>query len=110
MSGGGDGAGGGGDATGDAGRQLAPTELSDDRQLRIVRPGADDGPAEARTPYLRFDSTALVDVNDKLSFDGLFQFKARQPRPADDPNRDLFINQGAGRRVGGKFKELYVPL
>jgi len=69
--------------------------------------GASDGPGRGPQPYLRFDSTALVDVDDKLSFDGLFQFKARQPRPADDPNRDLFINQGAGRRVGGKFKELY---
>lgn len=38
----------------------------------------------------------------------LFQFKAREPRPAGDPNRDLFVNQGAGRKVGGKFKELYV--
>lgn len=66
-----------------------------------------DGPARGPQPYLRFDSTALVDINDKLSSDGLFQFKARQPRRADDPNRDLFINQGAGRRVGGKFKELY---
>ena len=68
---------------------------------------ASNGTNRGPQPYLRFDSTLLVDVNDKLSFDGLFQFKARQPRPADDPNRDLFINQGAGRRVGGKFKELY---
>lgn len=68
---------------------------------------ASDGPDRGPQPYLRFDSTALIDINDKLSFDGLFQFKARQPRPADDPNKDLFINQGAGRRVGGKFKELY---
>lgn len=68
---------------------------------------ASDGPDRGPQPYVRFDSTALIDVNDKLSFDGLFQFKARQPRPVDDPNKDLFINQGAGRRVGGKFKELY---
>ena len=68
---------------------------------------ASDGPSRHPQPYLRFDSTALLEVNDKLSFDGLFQFKARQPRPASDPNKDLFINQGAGRRVGGKFKELY---
>lgn len=68
---------------------------------------ASDGPGRRFQPYLRFDSTLLVDVSDRLSFDGLFQFKARQPRPATDPNRDLFINQGAGRRVGGKFKELF---
>ena len=68
-----------------------------------ARSGADRGPQ----PYLRFDSTAIVELDDKLSFDGLFQFKARQPRPLADPNRDLFVNQGAGRRVGGKFKELY---
>jgi len=68
---------------------------------------AANGPSRGPQPYLRFDTVALVDVNEQLSIDGLFQFKARQPRPADDPNRDLFINQGAGRRVGGKFKELY---
>ena len=67
----------------------------------------DGGPSRGPQPYVRFDSTALIDVNDKLSFDGLFQFKARKPRPMGDPNRDLFINQGAGRAVGGKFKELY---
>jgi hypothetical protein len=69
---------------------------------------ADSGPGRGPTLYPRFDSTLLVDVNDQLSFDALFQFKARQPRPATDPNQFLFINQGAGRRVGGKFKELYV--
>lgn len=69
---------------------------------------ATDGPPSRHAqPYLRFDSTALVDVNDKLSFDGLFQFKARAPRPQTDPNRSLFFNQGAGRQEGGKFKELY---
>ena len=68
---------------------------------------ASRGPDRESQPYFRFDSTLLVDVSDKLSFDGLFQFKARKPRPADDPNRDLYINQGAGRRVGGKMLELY---
>ena len=57
---------------------------------------------------LRFDSTALIEFNDALSLDGLFQFKPREPRPLTDPNRDLFINQGAGRAEGGKMKELYV--
>ena len=69
---------------------------------------AKDGPGEGPVPSLRFDSTFLLDINDKVSVDGLFQFKPRQPRAADDPNRDLFINQGAGRREGGKMKELYV--
>ncbi|QYE33342.1 hypothetical protein KZX46_00625 (plasmid) [Polymorphobacter sp. PAMC 29334] len=69
--------------------------------------GAASGPSRGPQPYFRFDTTMLVDVSDKLSFDGLFQFKARKPRPADDPNRDLYINQGAGRRVGGKMLELY---
>jgi hypothetical protein len=69
---------------------------------------ASDGPDRGPTPYLRFDSVISVATSDALNFYGLFQFKARQPRPADDPNKDLFVNQGAGRRVGGKFKELYV--
>lgn len=68
---------------------------------------ASGGPDRGPQPYFRFDSILLVDVSDKLSFDGLFQFKARKMRPADDPNRDLYINQGAGRRVGGKMLELY---
>ena len=67
-----------------------------------------DGGARGPGPSLRFDSTALYEVNDKLSIDALFQFKPRQPLGFDDPNNQLFINQGAGRREGGKFKELYV--
>jgi hypothetical protein len=54
------------------------------------------------------DSTLIVQLNDSLSIDGLFQFKPRQPLPATDPNKDLFINQGPGRSEGGKMKELYV--
>jgi hypothetical protein len=69
---------------------------------------ADDGPSRGPQPYLRFDTTLSFATSDALNFYGLFQFKAREPRPADDPNKDLFVNQGAGRKVGGKFKELYV--
>jgi hypothetical protein len=76
--------------------------------VELTGMSASSGPGRGPTLYPRFDSTLLVDFNDQLSFDALFQFKARQPRPATDPNKDLFINQGAGRRVGGKFKELYV--
>jgi hypothetical protein len=47
-------------------------------------------------------------LNDSLSIDGLLQFKPRQPLPASDPNHELFINQGPGRREGGKMKELFV--
>ena len=65
------------------------------------------GPDRPIQPYLRFDSTLLVDVNDTLQLDGLFQMKARQPRPDSDPNRDLYTNQGAGRQLGGKVLELY---
>lgn len=65
------------------------------------------GTGRGPTLYPRWDSTLLVDINDTLQFDALYQFKARQPRPPGDPNKDLFINQGAGRRVGGKLKELY---
>jgi hypothetical protein len=66
------------------------------------------GPNRRAEFSLRLDSTLLVEFNDALSLDGLFQFKPRQPLPAGDPNRDLFINQGAGRREGGKMKELYL--
>src|SRR4051812_27995616 len=34
---------------------------------------------------LRFDSTGLIEFNDMLSLDGLFQFKPREPRPRSDP-------------------------
>ena len=47
-------------------------------------------------PSLRFDSTALYEVNDKLSIDALFQFKPRQPLGADDPNNQLFIVDKGG--------------
>lgn len=68
---------------------------------------ADAGPNRGPQPYLRFDSVFSFATSEALNFYGLFQFKARQPRPADDPNKDLFVNQGAGRQVGGKFKEMY---
>ena len=44
------------------------------------------GPGRGPTPYVRFDSTVLVDISDSLSVNGLFQYKARKPRPAEDPN------------------------
>lgn len=69
---------------------------------------ADNGPSRGPQPYLRFDTTISAATSDALNFYGLFQFKAREPRPASDPNADLFVNQGAGRKVGGKFKELYL--
>ncbi|WP_404710146.1 hypothetical protein [Sphingomonas sp. MMS24-J13] len=69
---------------------------------------ASAGPSRHFMPSLRFDSTLLVDLTDQLSLDGLFQFKPRQPLSASDPNQNLFINQGAGRREGGKMKELYL--
>lgn len=103
TGGAGTGAGMGGDLIGNWPRFTLQTLAN----LEVSSLSASNGPSRSVQPYLRFDTVALLDVNDKLSFDGLFQFKARQPRPADDPNRDLFINQGAGRRVGGKFKELY---
>ena len=63
-----------------------------------------------RGPGVTFwsDSTLLVEFNDALSLDGLLQVKPRAPLPASDPNQDLFINRGPGRREGGKMKELYV--
>lgn len=66
--------------------------------------GRDRGPA----PVIWSDSTLLVEFNDALSLDGLLQFKPREPLPADDPNKDLFINRGPGRKEGGKMKELYL--
>jgi hypothetical protein len=57
---------------------------------------------------LRSDSTFLAEFNDTLSLDGLFQVKSRSPFDPADPNKDLFINQGAARREGGKMKELYI--
>ena len=68
----------------------------------------DKGRARGPQPFLRFDSTLLVDLSESLSIDGLLQYKARQPRPADDPDGSLFINQGASRKTGAKMKEFYV--
>ena len=65
------------------------------------------GPDRGADLKLRFDSTLLVEFNDALSLDALFQFKPREPLAAKDPNKDLFINQGPGRQEGGKMKELY---
>ena len=76
--------------------------------LELAGFAAASGPDRGPGPSLRFDSTLLVNLSDDLSIDGLFQFKPRQPLRSDDPNKDLFINQGAGRREGGKMKELYV--
>ncbi|MEO6339237.1 MAG: hypothetical protein ABIO39_04275 [Caulobacteraceae bacterium] len=70
--------------------------------------GADRGKGRGPDVKLRFDSTLLVEFNDALSLDALFQFKPREPLSPSDPNRDLFINQGAGRKEGGKMKELYI--
>ena len=69
---------------------------------------AQGGPSRGPDVRLRFDSTFLAQLNDSLSIDGLLQFKPRQPLPASDPNHELFINQGPGRREGGKMKELFV--
>ena len=69
---------------------------------------AQGGPSRGPDVRLRFDSTFLAQLNDSLSIDGLLQFKPRQPLAASDPNHELFINQGPGRREGGKFKELFV--
>ncbi len=54
------------------------------------------------------DSTLLVEFDDALSVDALFQFKPREPLPASNPNNSLFINRGLDRQEGGKMKELYV--
>lgn len=67
-----------------------------------------DGPDRRPGPSLRIDASFTYDFTDALSVNGLFQFKPRQPLAADEPNGVLFINQGAGRREGGKMKELYV--
>ncbi len=68
----------------------------------------DSGRARPASLDFRFDSTALIELNDSLQIDALFQYKSKQPRPLTDANRNLFSNQGAGRRNGGRFKELYV--
>jgi hypothetical protein len=69
---------------------------------------ADSGPGREAVLALRLDSTFLLEFNDTLSIDGLFQFKPRQPLAPSDPNRELFINQAAGREEGGRMKELYI--
>lgn len=76
--------------------------------LEVAGMSASAGPSRPARPSLRFDSVALLNLSDALSIDGLFQFKPREPLRADDANKDLFINQGARRREGGKLKELYV--
>ena len=73
-----------------------------------LRMNARSGPGRGPDPVLWADSTLLVEFNNTLSLDGLFQFKPRQPLAASNPNRDLFINRGGDRREGGKMKELYV--
>ena len=69
---------------------------------------ATQGPGRGPAASLRVDSRFLYNLSDSLLIDGLFQYKPREPRPADDPNRGLYTNQGAGRREGGKLKELYI--
>ena len=76
--------------------------------VEYARLRADEGPSRGPDAKVRVDSTFLIEWNDKLSLDGLFQYKPRAPLPTNDPNRELFINQGPGRQEGGKFKELYV--
>jgi hypothetical protein len=75
-------------------------------EFGAVSPG--HGPSRGPDVRLWSDSTLIVQLNDTLSVDGLFQFKPRQPLSATDPNNELFINQAPSRREGGKMKELYV--
>ena len=76
--------------------------------VEYARTHSDNGPGRGPDTKLRLDSTFLLEFSDKLSVDGLFQYKPRQPLPGDDPNKDLYVNQGPGRKEGGKMKELYV--
>ena len=92
----------------DAGANGPKYSLETIGSLEYARMRANDWPSRGPDTKLRVDSTFLVEFNDKLSIDGLFQFKPRQPLPGDDPNKELFINQGPRRQEGGKFKELYV--
>ena len=70
--------------------------------------GSNTGPGR-KTGFVAWaDATLLLEFNDALSVDGLFQFKPRQPLAGSNPNRELFINRGLERREGGKMKELYV--
>jgi hypothetical protein len=66
------------------------------------------GPDRGTGAVVWSDTTLLVDFNEDLSLDGLFQIKPRQPLSDANPNRDLFINRGLDRREGGKMKELYL--
>lgn len=105
---GGDGPSGGMDMGADTVGSYPKFSLDTIANFEVSGLDASSGPDRPIQPYLRFDTIGTVDVNEQLTVYGLFQFKARAPRPIDDPNRDLFVNQGAGRREGGKMKELYV--
>ena len=76
--------------------------------LEYVSLDAKTGPDRGPGAVFWSDTTLLVEFNDALSLDGLFQFKPREPLAANNPNKDLFINRGGGRREGGKMKELYL--
>lgn len=80
------------------------TVASLDGAYMATHTGPDRGPGAV----FWSDSTLLLEFNDTLSLDGLFQFKPREPLPADNPNKDLFINRGLNREEGGKMKELYI--
>lgn len=74
--------------------------------LDYAQLSAKSGPGRGAGVVLWSDSTLLVEFNDALSIDGLFQVKPRAPTTG--PNQDLFINRGLDRQEGGKMKELYV--
>jgi len=76
--------------------------------LEVARMNAPGGLGRGPDANLRMDSTFLAEFNDTLSLDGLFQVKSRSPFDPNDANKDLFINQGAGRKEGIKTKELYI--
>ena len=69
--------------------------------------GSKTGPGRKTGAVVWADATLLLEFNNTLSLDGLFQFKPRQPVAASNPNNELFINRGLDRREGGKMKELY---
>lgn len=56
--------------------------------------GSKTGPGRKTGFVVWADATLLLEFNDALSLDGLFQFKPRQPLDASNPNKDLFINRG----------------
>jgi hypothetical protein len=76
--------------------------------LEYAGMSAPSGPERGPDLNLRSDSTFLAEFNNALSAYGLFQVKSRSPLDPSDPNKDLFINQGAGREEGIKTKELYI--